>query len=196
MRGAATSLTALLATFRATLARMLLDRRPSALNLSLLLAIAGAVAVLALRCEGGAGIEVELREPRPGIDEIRVDVGGAVARPGVVVVSPGDRVADAIERAGGFTADADRAAINQARRVIDQDHVVVPRIGERPPLIDINSADAETLQTLRGIGPVRAADIIASRETEGPFVTTDELLVRELLPESVYEQVSDLIDAR
>ena len=175
---------------------MLLEQRPSALNFSLLLAITVAIAVLALRCEGSAGIEVELREPRPGIDEIRVDVAGAVVRPGVVVVSPGERVADAIERAGGFTAGADRAAISQSRRVIDQDHIVVPSIGERRGLIDINSADAGTLQTLRGIGPVRAADIVASRESDGPFGTTDDLLARELLPESVYEQISDLIGAR
>lgn len=180
----------------ATLVRGLVARRPSPLNLALLVAIAVAVTVLALRCDGGAGIEIELREPRPGIDEIRVDVAGAVVRPGVVVVSPGERVDDAIQRAGGFAPDADRAALNRSRRLVDQDHIVVPRIGERSPLIDINSAGAEELQTLRGIGPVRAAAIIDSREHDGPFATTDDLLDRELVPESVYEQISDLIDAR
>ncbi len=157
------------------------------LNLMLLATIVVALAVLVARCEGTTGIEVELRDPRPGIDEIRVDVAGAVLIPGVVVAAPGDRVIDAIEAAGGFTEDADRAAINLARRVVDQDHIVVPRIGEGTALLDINSATAEQLEALPGIGPVRSQQIVDAREADGPFETTDALLTRDVIPEFVYE---------
>ncbi len=166
------------------------------LNLALLAAIVVALAVLAARCEGTAGIEVEVREPRPGIDQIRVDVGGAVLTPGIFVAAPGDRVIDAIEQAGGFAADADRAALNLARRVVDQDHIIVPRIGEGPALLDINTATAEQLEALPGIGPVRSKAIVAAREADGPFETTDALVTRGVISEFVYEGLRDLIVAR
>ena len=140
------------------------------LNLLLTAAIVAAVSIVAFRSGGGGGIEIEVRDPRPGIDEIRVDVSGAVLRPGVVTVAPGDRVVDAIALAGGTTADADSAAINLARRLVDQDHVAVPRLGERPPLLDVNHATATELEALPGIGPVYAAAVIAAREGEGAFV--------------------------
>ena len=166
------------------------------LNLALLAATVLALVVLAARCEGATGIAVDVREPRPGIDQIRVDVAGAVLIPGVVVAAPGDRVIDAIERAGGFAEDADRAALNLARRVVDQDHIMVPRVGQGPALLDINSATAEELEALPGIGPVRSQEIVAARETDGPFETTDGLVTRRVISEFVYEGLYDLIVAR
>ena len=171
-------------------------RRLPWLNLALLVAIVAAVAVLTLRPDGRRGVLVEVRDPRPGIDEIRVDVAGAVSRPGVVVVRPGDRVVDAIELAGGLAEDADTAAINLSRRLVDQDHVVVPRAGERPPLLDVNSASASELETLPGIGPVYASQVIEERRAGGAFLDTDELVERGALPAHVYERVRDLIVAR
>ena len=171
-------------------------RRLPWLNLALLVAIVAAVAVLTLRPDGRRGVLVEVRDPRPGIDEIRVDVAGAVSRPGVVVVRPGDRVVDAIELAGGLAEDADTAAINLSRRLVDQDHVVVPRAGERPPLLDVNSASASELETLPGIGPVYASQVIEERRAGGAFLDTDELVERGALPAHVYERVRDLVVAR
>ena len=87
----------------------------TAINGALVVAISVALLVIALRPgPGGPGLEIERREPRPGIDEIRVDVGGAVQRPGVVVLEPGARVTDAIALAGGPTVDADTAPLNLA----------------------------------------------------------------------------------
>ncbi|MEE8337218.1 MAG: helix-hairpin-helix domain-containing protein, partial [Dehalococcoidia bacterium] len=157
------------------------------LNLVLLAAIVVAVVVLAARCGGATGIAVIVRDPRPGIDEIRVDVAGAVLLPGVVIAQPGERVIDAIERAGGFAEDADRAALNLARRVVDQDRIRVPRLGEAEALLDINSATAQQLEALPGIGPVRSKQIVAAREAEGRFETTDGLLTRGVISEFVYE---------
>ena len=165
-------------------------------NLLLVAAIAAAVVVLALRADAGGGIAVELREPRPGIDEIRVDVAGAVRRPAVVTVAPGARVIDAIELAGGLTPAADGSALNLARRVVDQDHIVVPRRGEAQPLLDLNSASANELEALPGIGPVYATAVVEAREGAGAFVTTDDLVDRRVIPAHVYERIRDLIVAR
>lgn len=165
----------------------------AALQLALALAILAALGVLALRSGSDRGIEIEARDPRPGIDELRVSVVGAVLRPGVVTAAPGDRVADAIAQAGGIAPDADLTAVNLARRLADEDQIVVPLIGEREPLIDINSASASELKTLPGIGPVYAAAIVAERERGGPFLTTDDLVLRGALPQHVYVNVRDLI---
>ncbi|MBX7110317.1 MAG: ComEA family DNA-binding protein [Dehalococcoidia bacterium] len=139
------------------------------------------------------GIEVESRDPSPGIDEIRVAVTGAVARPGVVTVRPGDRVADAIALAGGLTADGDMNAVNLARRVRDEDQVVVPRVGERFALLDLNRATAQELEALPGVGPTYANAIVQARTTHGPFESTDQLVELGLVPERVYERFRDLV---
>ena len=101
-------------------------RRVSRPNLLLIAAIALATALLMLRCESGGALEIAVREPQPWIDQIRVDVAGAVQSPSVVIAAPGDRVIDAIEGAGGFAPDADREAFNPSLRLRDQDRVVVP----------------------------------------------------------------------
>lgn len=134
--------------------------------------------------------------------EIRVYVTGAVQRPGVYPLEEGDRWIDALEAAGGPTADADLQAINLARRAQDEDQIVVPRRADvavsgvtQAPLIDINTANEAMLMTLPGIGQVRAQRIVHSRETEGPFASTEELVERGLIPQSVYEEIKELITA-
>lgn len=119
---------------------------------------------------------------------IVVHVAGAVIRPGVYSVDGGSRVIDAITAAGGLAVDAAPDAINLAAFVADAERIYVPRIGETPPApspsadeadaagpINLNNADAATLETLPGIGPTTAAAIIAYRDTHGPFATVDEL---------------------
>lgn len=152
-----------------------------------------AFGVLAVRAPAPAGVEVERRDPSPGIDEIRVQVGGAVRSPGVVTARPGERVSDVIERAGGATAEADTAAINLARRVLDQDQVIVPKSGSgAAPLLDLNRATQAQLEALPGIGAARATAILAAR-ARAPFTSTDDLLDRDLVPASVYAQIRDRI---
>jgi competence protein ComEA len=133
------------------------------------------------------------------LGDIRVYVTGAVVNPGVYPLGEDSRWADAVVAAGGFTTDANPEAINLARRVHDEDHILVPRAGQavttsgQQPLVNINTASEADLVALPGIGEVRAQSIISSRTSEGPFSSTEELLVRDLIPESTYEDIVALI---
>ena len=161
------------------------------------LAFAAVVALTVLTQRGQPeGLSVERREAPGGLDEVRVEVAGAVARPGVVTVAPGSRVGDAVALAGGATAEADTAALNLARRVTDEEQLIVPRIGERrTALIDLNRATVPQLEALPGIGRVTAEAIVAARERQ-PFASSDDLVTRGLTSARVYEQLRDLVTAR
>jgi competence protein ComEA len=134
------------------------------------------------------------------LTDLRVYVTGAVMNPGVYPVAENSRWADAVVTAGGFAEDANPEAINLARRVEDEDHIVVPRVGEtavagagQNPLVNINTASESELMSLPGIGEVRARGIVLSRTQTGLFGTTDDLLTRELIPDSIYEDIVALI---
>jgi competence protein ComEA len=119
-----------------------------------------------------------------------------VRRPGVITVAPGARVADAIEAAGGALPGAEVEALNLALRLRDQDRVRVPAAGEATALLDVNRASAAELEALPGIGPVYAARVLASRDTEGAYPSVEALLERGVLPAHVFEQVRTLLAAR
>jgi competence protein ComEA len=126
-----------------------------------------------------------------------------VGQPGVYYRQDGDRWIDAVEAAGGPTADADLEAVNLARSLHDEDEVLVPRLGEQAVLgaaeapqnerTNINTAPASILDTLPGLGAVRSQKIVDSRAQDGPFSRPEELVERKLIPQSVYEQIKDLI---
>jgi competence protein ComEA len=123
----------------------------------------------------------------PTNGDVVVHVAGAVAKPGVYRLPAGARVADAVERAGGPTARADADAINLAARLADGQQVVVAGratataaasggaggVDEGP--ISLGSADQADLETIDGIGPVTAQDIIAYRDEHGGVASIDEL---------------------
>ncbi len=131
------------------------------------------------------------------------DIAGAVRKPGLYRLAVGARVADLVHAAGGLTADADRARVRLAALVRDGDHVVVPREGEpggdeaagsapSGPL-DLNTATAEQLDALPGIGPATAQAIVEDRARNGPFRTVDDLArVRGIGPAKV-EALRDLV---
>ena len=143
-----------------------------------------------------------------------IDVGGAVARPGVYRLPAGSRVADAIEAAGGFgpTIDAAAAArdLNLAATLSDGERVRVPARGETAAtdpagvtpagapsngLVNLNTATAGELEALPAIGAATAAKIIASRD-ERRFSSVDDLRARKLLGESAFGKVRDLVTVR
>jgi competence protein ComEA len=151
-----------------------------------------ALAILVGRGDGARGVLIEARPAPPGVDEIRVDVGGEVAMPGVFTLTPSSRVIDAIEAAGGVTTDGDLAPLNLARRVIDEDRIRVPTRGERSAALDLNAATRAQLEALPGIGAARATAILEAR-AERPFTSSDELQTRGLAPASVYLAIRDLV---
>src|SRR6478672_2622719 len=119
-----------------------------------------------------------------------VDVAGAVRKPGVFEFAPGDRVIDAVQRAGGALDKADLTLLNLAAPLTDGQQILVPKKGAAPSgvavpgtvpgssggaLVNINTADEPTLETLNGVGPVLAAAIIQYRTEHGPFASIDQL---------------------
>ncbi len=125
---------------------------------------------------------------------VTVHVAGHVYSPGVYRLSPGVRVVDAVRAAGGATQDADLNAINLAGPIDDGQQIYVPAFGERIPGIassglvgesavsspqlpvNLNSATAEDLDILPGIGPTTASAIVLFRERNGPFASVEGLL--------------------
>lgn len=143
-----------------------------------------------------------------------VYVSGEVRKPGVYTLPVGSRIVDAISAAGGVTVKADGAALNQAQVVQDGMQIHIPARGTASPpppisqtvaatqpasvptvpgLININTADATLLETLPGIGPTLAADIIAYRTQNGPFTTLEELMNVPGIGEGRYADLEGLI---
>jgi competence protein ComEA len=118
--------------------------------------------------------------------DVVVDVTGAVARPGVYRLPAGSRVDDAVRRAGGETATAQLESVNLAARLADGQQVVVPKAGpsgagvavgaevEEGP-IGLGTATVDQLDTIDGIGPVTAEDIVEFREAHGGLSSVDQL---------------------
>lgn len=140
---------------------------------------------------GGGGGPVLASEPvgsgaPPASDgDVVVHVAGAVAEPGVYRLPAGSRVTDALERAGGASGRAAPDLINLAARLADGQQVVVPERGPAGSAsavdpaadgpISLGSADAADLETIEGIGPVTAADILAYRDEHGGVSSVEQL---------------------
>jgi competence protein ComEA len=174
---------------------------------ALLLALLGAgLALLALRAAGPSdSLEILLPTPTPQPQAL-VYVTGAVGREGLYSLREGDRAADVIALAGGLAADADRARVNLAARVADGDHIHVPWAGDASPppeaqpparqTINVNTASAAELERLPGIGPVRAAAIVAWRERNGAFRRIEDLLAVEGIGPATLERLRPSISVR
>lgn len=125
---------------------------------------------------------------------IRVHVLGAVARPGVVQLTEGSIVADALAAAGGLAAGADPGELNLAARLADGQQIIVGTAGQprgevrgspgdeagggaggAQGKVNLNTADGPRLEELPGVGPVLAAAIIAWREDNGGFKQVSDL---------------------
>ena len=179
-------------------------------NRSIVLGFLGSVIVVGLvilvlqHRNGPKPLEIRFDDPALDGAPIEVYVTGAVQKPGVYSLHEGDRIEDALAAAGGATADADLASLNLALRVRDQDRVDVRRQNETAassstgtPVagekIDINSATAQQLDALPGIGAVYSQKIVDSRVAEGPFHRTEELVERKVIPAATYDKIKDLI---
>lgn len=142
-----------------------------------------------------------LREIKPRT--IKVDVSGAVEKPGVYEIPDDSRVKDVLITAGGLSAKADRnylsKNINMAQRLADGQKVYFPFQGESAPvlgtsvtatsLININTASEADLDTLPGVGPATAGKIMAGR----PYQNISELLSKKTISNSIYLKIKDRV---
>jgi competence protein ComEA len=148
---------------------------------------------------GSAPVEGPAPALAPGVVApltVTVHVAGQVANPGVYAVPAGGRVADAVIAAGGTAAEADVEQLNLAARLSDGERIYVPKKGEAAPAVlgpapaaggakpggapagpvDLNTATAEQLEALPGVGPATSKAILAYRSSHGRFRSVTELL--------------------
>ena len=151
-------------------------------------------------------------------DELLVSVVGDVAEPGLVEVSAGARVADAIDAAGGLAPDVDSAGyLNLARPIADGELIVVdgegdgdapapePTVpsqsrggdddaaGAPPALLNLNQATTDQLDDLPGVGPVMAERIVDYRDKNGGFDTVDQLDEVPGIGPATFEKLAKLV---
>jgi competence protein ComEA len=165
---------------------------PDLRRVAVLAAVALAIVVVGVRWMGGSGaarapgaatLPVQPASGAGGGSggEVTVHVAGAVQHPGVYRLRRGERVDDAVRRAGGPGRRADLSAVNLAAPLEDGRQILVPTrtpAGVAAPAdakINLNTATAEQLDTLAGVGPATAAKILAHREQHGAFASVEEL---------------------
>jgi competence protein ComEA len=150
---------------------------------------------------------------------ILVDVTGAVKNPGVYELPEGSRLQDAVDAAGGLTTEADSSGFNRAQLLTDGMRVFVPAVpaqaapdgpanvspdglpdASQPTAgdpatstVNINTADAATLQTLEGVGPVTAQNIIAYRNQYGAFAKVEDLMKVPDIGEKTFAKLKEHI---
>ena len=142
-----------------------------------------------------------------------IHIVGEVKNQGIVILSEGDRVLDAIEKAGGATEKADLSRVNLAFKLSDGQKVCVPNVNDKDDnfvfvyndggnsivedsnyinnkgKVNLNTATQTELETISGIGPSIAANIIQYRKENGKFKKIDELKNVKGIGESKYETI-------
>lgn len=143
---------------------------------------------------------VVVSAPAPSAALLVVDVAGDVRRPGLVRLPPGSRVADALTAAGGLKRGATTGGLNLARKLVDGEQVLVGAAaapaapGAAPSgLLNLNTATADQLDALPGIGPVLADRIVEWRTTHGPFAGVEQLREVSGIGARKYESISELV---
>ena len=144
-------------------------------------------------------------EQQNEITYIYVDIKGAVNLPGVYKVQQNTRLFQVVNLAGGLRDDADEHAVNLSVILGDQDVIYIPTIDEEYPritdviedeiggIVNINTADLDDLQTLPGIGPSTAQNIIDYRTDNGPFETIEDIMNVSGIGEATFEKIRDYI---
>lgn len=154
---------------------------------------------------------------------IFVHIAGCVQKEGMLELSSNSRIADAIEKAGGLTQEADLSDINLAYLLEDGMKIYIPNQNERQEnnektknipkeentpsmqiqdtntkqdVININTATQEELDTLPGIGPATAAKIIAYRKEKGKFNNKEEIKEVSGIGEAKYEKIKEYISIK
>lgn len=180
------------------------------------------VLIIALLVMAGVGIKIKSKEQEIAftafedynnetVDEkandekpkgtIYVDIDGAVNNPGVYELHDGDRVNDAIIKAGGLMDNAYTKNLNKAKKLIDGEKIYIiteeealkeEKLKESSKLINLNTASMNDLMSLPGIGEVYAQRIIDYRSKKS-FAQIDDIKNISGIGEKTFEKIKDLI---
>lgn len=174
--------------------------------------------ILRIHDENKADIKIESSEPAEELEYseessvqpavIFVDISGAVEKPGVYEVTKETRLFEVIEMAGGLSEDADADHVNQASFVEDGQKIIIPvkgsdnagdllssdpeNSGSVNGLININTASADELKTLNGIGDAMAERIIEYRSSRA-FRSREDIMSVDGIGSKTYEKIKDHI---
>lgn len=147
-------------------------------------------------------------EPTATLHLIQVHVAGEVQQPGLYHLPEGSNVQDAIEAALGASENAGLDLINLATILNDGQRITIPpktdhtdslEIPQRSSglqvnsLVNINTASQAELESLPGIGQVKARAIIDYRTQNGYFLNLEELMNVEGIGQKTFEQLKELI---
>lgn len=140
---------------------------------------------------------------KPG--EIYVDVEGAVQKAGVYKLKSGSRIYQAIKSAGGLREDASIQNLNQAELLEDGQKIYIFSQNEYEAeqqknvdsgddkLVNLNTATADELMTLPGVGKSKADSIIKFREEQGRFKAKKDLMKIPGIKQGVFSKIENLI---
>lgn len=155
-------------------------------------------------------INIEVLEERESEDTlISVYICGAVNTPGVYEFNSHDRVTHAIEKAEGFSSDADTQFLNLAQILSDGEKIYVPTKEEIKAgysvvnssssgvdsngKININTASKEQLMSLTGVGEAKALSIISYRESNGNYKAIEDVMKISGIKDAVFNTIKDYI---
>jgi competence protein ComEA len=134
-------------------------------------------------------------DPLSNNGQVVVHVVGDVVSPGIVTLNAGSRVIDAINAAGGFTTDAKQDTLNLAAHIEDGQLIQVgtTSVSALDNRIDLNTATAEQLDSLPGIGPVMANRILEWRQAHQRFSSVDELQEVEGIGSKLFNRLKSAV---
>ncbi|MBU5294040.1 helix-hairpin-helix domain-containing protein [Anaerosalibacter bizertensis] len=167
--------------------------------------------------EIGEEMEIEETNEDENIDEepeyIMVHISGQVFNPGLIELKNGSRVIDAVNSAGGLKEEADLDRINLAKKLVDEQKIYIPKIGEEIDIVEeedgssgstqensgdssnkvnINTGTKEELMSLPGIGEVLAERIIEYRESNS-FKSIEDIKNVSGIGDKKFESIEDMI---
>ena len=141
-----------------------------------------------------------------------VYIYGEIKKPDVYTLDDGARICDLVDMAGGYTKNA-AIYLNLAARLNDGDQIKVlskeeykndngqiindnqnGNEEEQNGKININSADANKLMELSGIGQSKADAIVEYRESNGGFKSISDIKNVSGIGEALYERIKEKIE--